>query len=164
MKNKLHTFAAALMLLAVAGTFYAMPAMAQARPTLVQNTDEPARAPFQTTVSLNFSTSTLFVSVPIPSGKRLVIDYVSVSGAAASNSGAIQPVIILESSVAGSPSVNYYLQQTQSPLVTSQYASAGPMTIYSDSLAVAFAYSGFAPTAPGFAVFNVCISGHLITP
>src|ERR1700710_2026805 len=104
MKTKLHTFAASLMLLAVAGTFCAKPAMAQARPTLVQNTDEPARAPFQTTISLNFSTGTVFVSVPIPSGKRLVIDYVSVAGAAASNTGAIQPVIILESSVAGSPS------------------------------------------------------------
>jgi len=161
MKNKLHTFAAALMLLAVAGIFCAKPAMAQARPTLVQNTDEPARAPFQTTVSLNLSTSTLFVSVPIPPGKRLVIDYVSVSGAAASNSGAIQPVIILESAVAGSPSVNYYLSQNQSPLVTTQFQSAAPMTIYSDSLAVAFGYSGFTPS---FAVFNVSISGHLITP
>jgi hypothetical protein len=148
------------MLLAVAGTFCAKPAMAQARPTLIQNTDAPARAPFQTTVSLNFSTSTLFVSVPIPSGKRLVVDYVSVNGAASSNSGPIQPVIILESSVAGSPSVSYYLTQTQSPLVTTQFHSEGPMTIYSDTLAVAFGFSGFTPS---FAVFNVSISGHLIS-
>jgi len=160
MKNKLHTFAAALMLLAVAATFCAKPAVAQARPTLVQNTDEPARAPFQTTVSLNYSTSTLFASVPIPSGKRLVIDYVSVNGAAASNSGPIQPVIILESAVAGSPAVSYYLTQTQSPLVTTQFHSAAPMTIYSDTLAVAFGFSGYTPS---FAVFNVSISGHLVS-
>lgn len=160
MKNKLHTFGAALMLLVVAGTFYAKPAMAQARPTLVQNTDEPARAPFQTTVSLNASTGNVFVSVPIPSGKRLVIDYVAVNGAASSNAGPIQPVIILESSIGGSPVVSYYLTQIQSPLVTTQFSSTGPMTIYSDTLSVAFGFSGFTPS---FAVFNVSISGHLVS-
>jgi hypothetical protein len=159
MKNTLHTFAAALMLLAVAGIFSAKPAMAQARPTLVQNTDEPARAPFQAVVNLNYATNTLYVSVPIPSGKRLVIDYVSVNGAAASPTGNIQPYVILSSSVAGSPSATYFLPQTQSPLATTQFSSTGPVTIYSDTLAVSFGYAGF---TPNFANFTVSISGHLV--
>jgi len=161
MKSKLNTFAAALMLLAVAGTFAAKPAMAQARATLVQNTDEPARAPFQAVVNLNYGTNTLFVSVPIPSGKRLVVDYVSVSGDASSSTGNIQPYIILSSSVAGQTGANFFLTQTQSPLATTQFSSAGPVTIYSDNLAVAFGYAGF---TPNFANFTIVISGHLITP
>jgi hypothetical protein len=160
MKSKLQPFAAALMLLAV-GTFYAMPAMAQARPTLVQNTDEPARAPFQAVVNISWATNTLYVSVPIPSGKRLVIDYVSVNGDAASDNGVIQPYIILSSTVASQTGAGFNFPLIQSPLTKTQFSSASPVTIYSDSLAVAFGYAGFSPS---YANFNVIISGHLITP
>jgi len=160
MKNKLHTFAAAMMLLAVAGIFCAKPAMAQARPTLVQNTDEPARAPFQTVVNLSYTTNTLYVSVPIPTGKRLVIDYVSVSGDANSDAGKIQPYIILTSSVASQANAQFFLSLNQSPLETTQFSSAGPMTIYADTLAVSFAYAGFTPS---FANLSVAISGHLVS-
>ena len=60
MKNKLLTLAAALVLLAVVGKFYAKPVMAQIRATLTQDVDQPARAPFQAsvTVSINNFTST----------------------------------------------------------------------------------------------------------
>lgn len=73
MKSKLLTIAAGLLLLAVVGKFYAPPVLAQVRAALVQDVDQPARAPFQVTVNADIKNFT-FTSVPIPSGKRLVID------------------------------------------------------------------------------------------
>jgi hypothetical protein len=63
----------------------------------------------------------------------------------------------------GGGSANYYLTQTQSPLTTSQFDSQQQVTIAADTLAIALGYSGFSPTTPGYAIFNVAISGHLIS-
>jgi len=85
MKNKLLTLAGALALVAVLGTYYAKPLLAQVRAALVSDVDNPARGfvqlsflaslppGFQTPV-LNFDPK--FV---VPTGKRLVIDMVSAS-------------------------------------------------------------------------------------
>jgi hypothetical protein len=158
MRNRLLTFAGALALLAVLGKFYATPLMAQVRATLVQDVDQPARAPFQVTVPININNFT-FTNVPIPTGKRLVIDYVAVEGAAQTAGSYIQPVIIVSSTVAGNNS-NYYLAPTQSSTTPGQYYHTEQTTIYADSLALSPAYAGFTPS---FMSFNAVISGHLVT-
>jgi hypothetical protein len=159
MKNKLLTFAGALALFAVLGKFYATPVMAQVRAALVQDVDQPARAPFQATVPININNFN-FTPVSIPSGKRLVIDYVSMSGAAQTSGADVQPIIILSSSVAGSSNALYYIAPQQSTTVPGQYYHTQPATIYADSLSVGPAFAGFTPT---FMSFNVVISGHLIS-
>jgi hypothetical protein len=159
MKNRLLTFAGALALLAVIGKFYAPPLMAQVRAALVQDVDQPARAPFQVTVPVNWNNFTT-TAVPIPSGKRLVIDYVSVDGAAGTTGSYVQPILILNSSVAGGPASAYYIAPQQSTVAPGQYYKSEQATIYADTLSVSPAYAGF---TPAFLVFNVVISGHLVT-
>jgi len=159
MKNKLLTLAGALALLGVLGKFYAPPLMAQARAALVQDVDQPARAPFQVTVPININNFN-YTPVTIPTGKRLVIDYISMSGAAQTTGADIQPIIILSSSVAGGSNTLYYIAPQQSGTVPGQYYHAEQATIYADSLSVSPAFSGYTPS---FMAFNVVISGHLIS-
>jgi len=160
MKNKLLTLAAALVLLAVVGKFYAKPVMAQVRATFIQDVDQPARAPFQTSVTVSISNFTS-TNVPIPAGKRLVIDYVSMNGAAQTSGSFVQPIVLLSSSVAGNPAVSYYFGPNPSTTTPGQYYASFPTTIYADSLNVSPAFAGFTPS---FDTFVVNISGHLITP
>ena len=159
MKNKLLTFAGALALLAVLGKFYAPPLMAQVRAALVQDVDQPARAPFQVTVPININNFT-FTPVSIPAGKRLVVDYISMSGAAQTSGTDIQPIIIFSSSVAGSSNCLYYVAPQQSGTVPGQYYHTEKAAIFADSLSVSPAFAGFTPT---FMAFNVVISGHLVS-
>jgi hypothetical protein len=133
--------------------------LAQAKAALVQDIDQPARQPFQATVSVN-SNNFVFTPVSIPSGKRLVVEYVAMSGAAASAGGPIQPVILLNSSVTGSAPATFYVQPAPSTVTPQQFYNSGPVTIYADSLNIGGGYSGFAPS---FLVFNVVISGHLVS-
>lgn len=161
MKNKLLTLAAALVLLAVAGKFYAQPVMAQVRAALVQDVDQPARAPFQVTVTVNPVSNFNYTQVAIPAGKRLVIDYVSITGAAQASGGAIQPIVLLNSTVAGGSGNLYYFAPPANSNLPTQFYMAQPTTIYADTLYVGPAFSGFSPT---FDTMNVVISGHLITP
>lgn len=160
MKNKLLTFAGALALLGVLGKSYAPPLMAQVRAALVQDVDQPARAPFQVTVPVNINNFT-FTPVSIPAGHRLVVDYISMSGAAQTTGADVQPIIILSSSVAGSANALYYIAPQQSGTVPGQYYHTEKTTIYADSLNVSPAFAGFTPS---FLSFNVVISGHLINP
>ena len=71
MKSRLLTFAGSLALAAVLGKFYAAPAIAQAvRAALVQDRDNPARAPFSAVVPASGGT----VSSPaVPAGMRLIV-------------------------------------------------------------------------------------------
>ena len=160
MKNKLLTLAAALVLLAVVGKFYAKPVMAQVRATFIQDVDQPARAPFQASITVSISNFTT-TSVPIPAGKRLVIDYISMNGAAQTNGQYVQPIVLVSSSVAGNPSVSYYFGPNPSTTTPGQYYASYPTTIYADSLSVSPAFAGFTPS---FDTFVINISGHLITP
>jgi hypothetical protein len=161
MKNKLLTFAGALLLLAVLGKFYAKPVFAQVRAALVQDVDQPARAPFQATVTVNALTNFNYTTVSIPAGKRLVVDMVSMSGAAAGTGGSIQPIIILSSNVAGNPNALFYFAPSPSATLPEQFYSSQPTNIFADSLQVGPAFAGFSPS---FMTFNVVISGHLIAP
>lgn len=160
MKNRLLTLAGALALLAVLGKFYAQPVMAQVRAALVQDVDQPARAPFQAVVPVNINNFN-YTSVSIPTGKRLVVDFVSLDGATQSSGAYTQPIILLNSSVAGNPSATYYISAAQSTIAAGQFYQMQPVTIYADSLSVGPAFAGFSPS---FMSFNVIISGHLIAP
>jgi len=159
MKNRLLTLAAALALLGVLGKFYAPPLMAQVRAALVQDVDQPGRAPFQVTVPINIDNFN-FTPVTIPAGHRLVIDYISMSGATQTSGAYVQPIIIFSSSVASGPSNLYYVAPQQSGTVPGQYYHTEQATIYADSLSVSPAFAGFTPS---FMAFNVVISGHLIS-
>jgi hypothetical protein len=126
---------------------------------LVQDVDQAARAPFQVTVPVNITNFT-YTAVSIPSGKRLVVDYISLSGAAQTSGAYIQPIILLSSSVAGGAAAVYYIAPQQSGTAPGQYYHSEKTTIYADSLNVAPAYAGFTPT---FMSFSVVISGHLVS-
>jgi hypothetical protein len=159
LKNRLLTLAGVLALLAVIGKFYAPPVLA-AVAAMVQDIDQPARAPFQATVPININNFN-YTSVLIPAGQRLVIDYVSMSGATQTTGAYVQPIIILSSNVAAQPSALYYIAPPQNADVPGQYYHTEKTTIYADSLLVGPAFSGFTPS---FMSFNVVISGHLIKP
>jgi hypothetical protein len=127
-----------------------------ANPVPAQSVD--AKNAFQTDVSLGLSPQ----AVTIPSGQRLVVDFVAISGIANSLSGPIQPSIILQSSLTGGGSASYYLQPGPSPVNipgANQLYLAQPVKVYADTLNVSPAYAGFAPFNY---IFNVAISGHLI--
>ena len=158
MKKTLITLSGAIMLIAVLGRFYAKPVMAAAV-ALVQNIDEPARAPFQVTVNINRSSP--YTTVSIPSGKRLVVDYVSYSGAAQTSGPFIQPIVLLYSTVAAGAVSDYYFSPNPSVTSPGQYNSSQVTKIFADSLSVGEGFSGYDPT---FLSFSVVISGHLITP
>ncbi len=114
--------------------------------------------PFVVTEQVNVNNFTN-TTVAIPQGMRLVIDYISLSGAAQSNSGPIQPVVILNAQLDGGASNAFYFEPPQSATVSGQYYLSEKTVIYADSLTVGPAFSGYTPS---FLVFNVVISGHLI--
>ena len=124
----------------------------------VKDVDQPARAPFQVTVPVNIN-NFVYTPVAIPAGMRLVIEFVSINGAAQSNSGPVQPVVLLASAVAGNPGATYYVGPTPSSVLPTQYYHSEPVAIYADSLQVGPAYAGYTPS---FMSFNVVISGHLV--
>ena len=157
MKNRLLTLAGALALAVVLGKFYAKPLMAQVRAALVQDVDQPARAPFQVTVPINVNNFN-YTNVPIPSGKRLVIDFISIEGAAQTTGAYLQPIVVVQSSVAGGPASMYYMAPTQT--IPGQYYYQQPVTIYADTLNLSPAFSGYTPS---FMSMNAVVSGHLIS-
>jgi len=125
----------------------------------VKDVDQPARAPFQATVQLNINNFT-YTAVPIPAGQRLVIEYVSISGAAQSGSGPIQPIALLSTTVAGNPGALFYIAPAPAAALPTQFYHSEPTAIYADALEVGPAFSGYTPS---FMAMNVVISGHLIS-
>ena len=125
---------------------------------IVKDIDLAARAPFQATVTLDFN-NFVYSPVPIPAGQRLVVEYVSISGAAQSNSGPVQPIVLLSSSVAGNPGATFYMGPTPAATLPTQYYHGQPTTIYADSLQVGPGYAGYTPS---YMIMNVVVSGHLI--
>jgi hypothetical protein len=115
--------------------------------------------PFVVTVPVNVNNFT-YTPVAIPQGMRLVIDFMSLSGAAQSSSGPIQPIVILSAQVGGGASNLFYFQPSQSTTVSGQFYMSEKAVIYADSLSVSPAFSGY---TPNFLAFNVVISGHLVS-
>jgi len=78
MKSKLVAFAAFITVMAVLGSFYAKPLLAQVRAALVANIDEPARSPFQVTFNGSCPADSCFlVANPVPPNKRLHITHIN---------------------------------------------------------------------------------------
>lgn len=138
------------------GTNAASNSVGQTAPTL---TPLPlmTQTPFQVTVPINVN-NFVYTPVTIPSGKRLVIAYVSLSGAAAGSGGGVQPIAILAATVNGTQAL-YYFSPTPSSTVADQYYLAQNTTIYADALEVAPAFAGYSPS---LLVFDVVISGYLV--
>jgi hypothetical protein len=78
MRNRLWTFAAALVLLAVVGKFYAVPLAAQVRAAIVQDRDSKARNVYQEVEScFNVANPCAIPFAAVPAGKRLIVEQVS---------------------------------------------------------------------------------------
>jgi hypothetical protein len=127
-----------------------------ANPVPTQSVD--AENAFQTSFTLGFDN----VPITIPSGKRLVIDFVEVNGFAQPTAGPVQPDIIFYSTLTGGGSASYYLQPAPSAVNIPgepQFYLAQPVKIYADTLSVSGAYAGYTPST---FTFNVNISGHFV--
>src|SRR5215510_7362049 len=99
-KKSLSALAVTVAVLTIASLSGPKQLLAQAaRAALMKDVDQPARQPFQTTVTVNLNNPG-YTNVPVPSGKRLVVEFVAIAGAAASTAGAVQPIILLNSSIA----------------------------------------------------------------
>ena len=156
MKHKLLILAGVLAVVAVLGAFYGKPVAAQIRGMLVQDVDQPARAPFQQTFEFSGVTGQ---TVTIPKGYRLVVDYVCAHGDAFSSEGGIQPEVTLYSPAGGAP--QYLLYPQQSATVPDQFSGSWPVAIYADTFGVGAGVSGFPPDSGRFGI-QVTISGHLV--
>jgi hypothetical protein len=125
-------------------------------PAGVRDEDSPGRNAFQAMVNLSFS-GTSGQGLVIPTGKRLVIDYVSIAGSGPS--AGTQPYIEIFTTLGGGPSVNYTLTPTQSPIAIQQFQHSEQTAIYGDTVFVSLAFAG---NTPPFLTVGVAISGHLI--
>jgi hypothetical protein len=123
-----------------------------------QSATDPALNAFQVTVPINI-TNFNFTTVTIPAGQRLVIQNVSLSGAAQTSGTDVQPIIILSSTLGSDASNLRYFAPTPSATVPGQYYADYPTTLYADTLALSPAFAGFTPT---FMAFNVVITGYLV--
>jgi hypothetical protein len=146
-------------LVAYLGTIVAPKAVKAATALLVQDIDQPARAPFAVTVMTNAVTDFNYTPVTIPAGQRLVIQNVSITGLAQA-SPYVVPITVLSAGLNGQGTNLYYFAPPQNNQESTQYYLSQPTTIYADSLAVAPAYAGYTPTTD---VFNVVITGFLIS-
>lgn len=125
---------------------------------LAAETTDPALNAFQVTVPVNINNFT-YTAVAIPAGHRLVIQNISVSGAAQTNGADIQPIVIFNSTIGGEPSNLRYFAPNPSATVPGQYYADYATTLYADTLEVSPAFAGFTPT---FMSFNVVITGYLV--
>lgn len=124
---------------------------------LAQITD-PALNAFQVTVPININNFN-FTTVTIPAGQRLVIQDISLSGAAQTNGADVQPIIIFSSTLGSEASNLRYFAPNPSVTTPGQYYADYATTLYADTLAVSPAFAGFTPT---FMAFNVVITGYLV--
>lgn len=138
------------------GTNVASAPVGQTAPAITTPHPVQTQTPFQVTVSININ-NFVYTNVTIPSGKRLVIQYVNLSGDTEPTSGT-QPFALLYSTVNGT-GVLYYFSPTQSSTASTQWYLGQSPTIYADTLAVGPAYAGDTPSVMDF---GVTISGYLI--
>lgn len=136
-------------------------------PVPIINVGKAALNAFQATVQLDVNgiTGPLSAQIPIPSGQRLVIEFVEANGTAAAAGGGVQPEVILFSTLnpvvggQSSPTVSYNFYLDQSLTVPTQFKVASPVKIYADQLSVGIGYAGFQPT---YLQYGVSISGYLV--
>jgi hypothetical protein len=123
-----------------------------------QTNTDIAKNAFQVSVPVNINNFT-YTSVAIPAGKRLVIQDVSLSGAAQTAGPYVQPIIILNSTLGTGPSNLRYFAPSQSTVDPGQFYADVATTLYADTLGVGPAFAGYDPT---FLSFNVVITGYLV--
>jgi hypothetical protein len=116
-----------------------------------------ADSPFQVHVQVTLDSPT--APIAIPSGQRLVVDFLT-AGGTVSAQGGTQPLIYVDSNAAGGDTVRYVFEPQQSKTCELCYSLAQEVHIYADSLSVRADASGFFPTFLGF---EVSLSGHLIS-
>jgi hypothetical protein len=133
--------------------------MAQVRAALVRDEDSPGRNAFQVAFDLNISGGLPSVPITVPAGKRMVIDYVAINGAAGTAGPYIQPYVLIQSSVNGGPAINYYMLAEAITNSPGQFHDNEVAHIYGDTASVGLAFAGYTPT---FMVMHICISGHMI--
>ena len=142
------------MALAIFGAFAAFtPANLHA-----QTNADIANNAFAVTVAVNVN-NFVFTPVAIPKGKRLVVQDVSLSGAAQTAGAYVQPIIILSATLGAGASNLHYFGPVEDPNVPGQYYADYKPTIYADQLQVSPAFAGYNPT---FMSFNVVITGYLV--
>lgn len=113
---------------------------------------------FQVTVPININNFN-FTPVTIPTGYRLVIEDVSLSGAAQTTGAYVQPIIILSTTLGSNPQNLRYFAPLEDPQVAGQYYQDCLTKMYADTLSVSPAFAGFTPS---FMSFNVVITGYLV--
>ncbi len=124
-----------------------------------QTNADIAKNAFQTTVEVNI-TNFNYTTVTIPTGKRLVIQNVNISGFASVPSGQfVVPVVILDATLDGGSNNFVDFEPAPTTVDPQQYFLNNATTIYADSLLVGPAYAGYTPTAM---VLNVVITGYLV--
>ncbi len=123
-----------------------------------QTNADIARNAFEVTETVNINNFT-FTSVAIPAGKRLVVQNVSLSGAAQTDGSYVQPIIILSSSIGSGAANLRYFAPNPSVTAPGQYYADVQTTLYADTLEIGPAFAGYTPT---FMSFNVVITGYLV--
>jgi hypothetical protein len=131
--------------------------LADVKTALVRDEDSPGRNAFQATFTM--TGSLLGGTIPIPAGKRLVVDFIEAHGGATTNGPSIQPTVVLNSSLNGSPSVAYYFPLQVEASGINQFTQTEKVAVYADSLNVGMAYSGYSPVE---FIFVANVSGHYI--
>jgi hypothetical protein len=125
---------------------------------LLAQTTNPALTAFQVTVTIDIDNFT-FTSITIPAGQRLVVQDISLSGAAQTNGAYVQPIILFSSTLGTGPANSRYFGPNPSATAPGQYYGDYPTTLYADTLSVAPGFAGYTPT---FMSFNVVITGYLV--
>ncbi|MGA3373033.1 MAG: hypothetical protein ABSC48_14850 [Terracidiphilus sp.] len=125
---------------------------------LLAQTTNLALNAFQVTVPININNFN-FTPVTIPAGQRLVIQDVSLSGAAQTTGTDVQPIIIFSSTLGSAAANLRYFAPNPSATVPGQYYGDYPTTLYADTLEVSPAFAGYTPS---FMSFNVVITGYLV--
>jgi hypothetical protein len=114
---------------------------------------------FQVVVPININNFT-YTPVSIPTGKRLVIQNISLSGAAQTSGSYVQPIILFSTTLGANSAVLRYFGPLPSATVPGQYYQDYETTMYADTLSVSPAFAGYTPT---FMAFNVVITGFLVS-
>jgi hypothetical protein len=113
---------------------------------------------FQVTVPININNFN-YTPVTIPTGYRLVIEDVSLSGAAQTTGAYVQPIIILSTTLGANSANLRYFAPLEDPQVAGQYYADYLTKMYADTLSVSPAFASFTPS---FMSLNVVITGYLV--
>lgn len=125
----------AFLSIAASASMFSPHVLAQAKPALVRDIDEPGRNPYQKSIVLNQGAAAgcttiacFFVFDTVPAGKRLVITYVSAGWALASGGAGASAIMYLDGTNSGP--TPYLVAPVNTGF--NYYVSAGPVTFYAE--------------------------------